>query len=189
MYGVWPGEWVFGQLAAIMGTGGGGGGGGGGEIQKIVMILKDMGKIIGGFLSSALVHSFASYCVSGGSIPDAMGEFYFFTENGGAVLLEEAVQMLVVRYRRREKRKSKRRQEGTAPPAVQTVIDLDSKRDDDSDDDDLRRWYDPYIGRIWFIAVILFSGRNFARGWVSSGLVREMAELGGKGIWGGGGDP
>ncbi|OAP65258.1 hypothetical protein AYL99_01230 [Fonsecaea erecta] len=38
-------------------------------------------------------------------------------------------------------------------------------------------WYDPIVGRIWWIVVLLWTGRNFARGWVKSGLVREMAFL------------
>ncbi|XXG96007.1 hypothetical protein Hte_002284 [Hypoxylon texense] len=38
-----------------------------------------------------------------------------------------------------------------------------------------RMWYDGWIGRIWWIMVVLGSGRNFARGWVKSGLVRETA--------------
>ena len=36
-------------------------------------------------------------------------------------------------------------------------------------------WYDGWVGRVWWICVLLFSGRNFARGWVNAGLVREMA--------------
>jgi hypothetical protein len=35
-------------------------------------------------------------------------------------------------------------------------------------------WYDGVVRRIWWIGVLLFSGRNFARGWVEAGLVREM---------------
>ena len=160
---------------------------------KTAIILKDVGKIAGGFLSSAVVHSFASYCVSGGSIPDAMGEFYFFTENGGAVLVEEAVQMLVRRYRRRregKRKKNKRRglkmdsSSSTTTLREEKEINVSATKDDDNDLDlHLSKWYDPHIGRIWFLGVILFSGRNFARGWVRSGLVREMAELG-KGVWG-----
>ena len=191
MYGVWPGEWVFGKLAAFMGVEGEREGG-----AKTAIILKDVGKIAGGFLSSAVVHSFASYCVSGGSIPDAMGEFYFFTENGGAVLFEEAIQMLVRRYRRRrreEKRKKIKRRElkmdsssSTTTLREEKEINVSATKDDDDDLDldlDLSKWYDPHIGRTWFLGVILFSGRNFARGWVRSGLVREMAELG-KGVRG-----
>lgn len=36
-------------------------------------------------------------------------------------------------------------------------------------------WYDAWIGRIWWFAAVVWSGREFARGWVKSGLVREMA--------------
>lgn len=38
-------------------------------------------------------------------------------------------------------------------------------------------WYDSIVGRVWWIIVLLWTGRNFARGWVKSGLVREMAFL------------
>ena len=38
-----------------------------------------------------------------------------------------------------------------------------------------KMWYDAWVGRIWWISVIFFSGRNLARGWVKAGLVREMA--------------
>ena len=38
-------------------------------------------------------------------------------------------------------------------------------------------WYDPIVGRIWWTSVLLWSGRNFARRWVNSGLVQEMAFL------------
>lgn len=41
----------------------------------------------------------------------------------------------------------------------------------------LERWYDGYVGRIWWISVLLLSGRNFARGWVNAGLVREMSAM------------
>ncbi|KPI43211.1 uncharacterized protein AB675_6861 [Cyphellophora attinorum] len=36
-------------------------------------------------------------------------------------------------------------------------------------------WYDAWIGRVWWIGVLLWTGRNFARGWVAAGLTREMA--------------
>lgn len=36
-------------------------------------------------------------------------------------------------------------------------------------------WYDAWIGRVWWITAIAWSGREFARGWVKSALVREMA--------------
>lgn len=35
--------------------------------------------------------------------------------------------------------------------------------------------YDAWIGRVWWISAVVWSGREFARGWVKSGLVREMA--------------
>ena len=38
-----------------------------------------------------------------------------------------------------------------------------------------RCWYDGYVGRTWWLTVLLGTGRNFARGWVKSGLVREIA--------------
>ncbi|KAI1095685.1 hypothetical protein F5B19DRAFT_440606 [Rostrohypoxylon terebratum] len=38
-----------------------------------------------------------------------------------------------------------------------------------------RMWYDGWVGRMWWITVLLGLGRNFARGWVKSGLVREIA--------------
>ncbi|KAJ9663853.1 hypothetical protein H2198_000613 [Neophaeococcomyces mojaviensis] len=36
-------------------------------------------------------------------------------------------------------------------------------------------WYDKWIGRAWWISAVVWSGREFARGWVKSGLVREMS--------------
>ena len=36
-------------------------------------------------------------------------------------------------------------------------------------------WYDAWVGRVWWIALLLTTGRNFARGWTKAGLVREMA--------------
>jgi hypothetical protein len=37
------------------------------------------------------------------------------------------------------------------------------------------QWYDAWIGRFWWIVLLLTTGRNFARGWTKAGLVREMA--------------
>lgn len=37
------------------------------------------------------------------------------------------------------------------------------------------QWWDGLVGRIWWICVLLVSGRSFARGWVDAGLVREMS--------------
>lgn len=36
-------------------------------------------------------------------------------------------------------------------------------------------WYDSWIGRAWWMTAVIWSGREFARGWVKSALVREMA--------------
>lgn len=36
-------------------------------------------------------------------------------------------------------------------------------------------WYDAWIGRTWWIVAVVWSGREFVRGWIKSGLVREMA--------------
>lgn len=39
------------------------------------------------------------------------------------------------------------------------------------------QWWDGMVGRLWWTCVLLVSGRSFARGWVDSGLVREMSGL------------
>lgn len=41
----------------------------------------------------------------------------------------------------------------------------------------LQRWYDPWIGRIWTVSVLLWSGQYFTKGWYDSGLVEEMVTL------------
>ena len=132
---------------------------------------KDAGKVTGGFLSSAFVHSFAAYCVSGGDVKDASGEFWFFAECGAAVILEEGVKLLVTKHRQRRNRNS------AAAREVAGVRDKGQKKE--AEPSSLTEWYDAWVGRTWFMAVILITGRNFARGWVGSGLVREMAEIGG----------
>ncbi|KAI5194978.1 hypothetical protein E4T38_09305 [Aureobasidium subglaciale] len=104
----------------------------------------DVGKVLGGFISSAFVHSFAVRSVLGGEWSRALGEAKFFAANGFAVVLEEGIRRQVLTWRKKR-------------------------------DLPLQMWYDSYIGRIWWITVLLFSGRNFARGWVNAGLVREMA--------------
>lgn len=38
-----------------------------------------------------------------------------------------------------------------------------------------RMWYDSWIGRVWWISAVVWTGREFARGWTKSALVREMA--------------
>ncbi|KAK4499540.1 hypothetical protein PRZ48_010056 [Zasmidium cellare] len=127
VWGVWPGEWVERKL-----------------LGKTADQRADVGKVLGVFLSSALVHSFAVRGTLGGTWADAAGEAKFFAWNGFAVVLEEVVKRVVRRWRR---------QSG----AKETM------------------WYDAYIGRIWWIGLLLTTGRNFARGWTKAGLVREMA--------------
>ena len=129
VYGVWPGEWIERKL-----------------FKKTADQPADIGKVLGGFLSSAFVHSFAVRGVVGGSWSDAAGEAKFFVLNGVAIVVEGGVKKAVVRWRQR-------------------CGNAESK------------WYDDWIGRAWWISVLLFSGRNFARGWTKAGLVREMAFL------------
>ena len=118
----------------------------------------DMGKVFGAFVSSAFVHSFAAHTVMAGW-SGAFGEAWFFAENGVAVVIEETVRRAVLAHRRMQKqqREQGRGKEGSV--------------------ESLYRWYDGFIGRIWWISVLLYSGRNFARGWVRAGLVREMTGL------------
>ena len=118
----------------------------------------DLGKVLGGFVSSAFVHSFAAHTVMGGW-DGAFGEAWFFAGNGLAVVIEEGVKRLVIRQRRTQKGSGKDQSNGG-----------DRK-------EDLGRWYDGIVGRIWWMSVLLYTGRNFARGWVTAGLVREMAGL------------
>lgn len=127
VWGVWPGEWVERKL-----------------LGKSPHQRADVGKVLGGFLSSAFVHSFSVRGVLAGNWSDATGEAKFFALNGVAVIFEEVVKRLVKRWR-----KSRGLRES--------------------------QWYDSWIGRVWWIAVLLTTGRNFARGWTKAGLVREMA--------------
>ena len=136
VYGVWPGEWIERQLA---GKGPGDG--------------ADVGKVLGGFVSSAFVHSFAAHTVMGGW-DGAYGEAWFFAGNGLAVVIEESVRRFVVSQRKTIKNTNEK-----SPPESSGV------------------WYDGLAGRVWWICVLLYTGRNFARGWVRAGLVREMAGL------------
>ncbi|PNS15776.1 hypothetical protein CAC42_4228 [Sphaceloma murrayae] len=129
VYGVWPGEWIE---RKIMGKG---------KEERA-----DVGKVVGGFLSSAFCHSFAVRGVLGGEWQRARGEAIFFAVNGFAVVIEEAVNRVVMAQRRKKGGR-------------------------------LDRWYDGYLGRIWWISLLLFTGRNFARGWVNAGLVREMSAM------------
>ncbi|KAM0715962.1 hypothetical protein Q7P37_008476 [Cladosporium fusiforme] len=127
VWGVWPGEWVERKVT------------GKGPNERA-----DVGKVLGGFLSSAFVHSFAVRGTLGGNWRDATGEAKFFALNGVAVILEEVVKTAVRRFR-----KSRGIKES--------------------------QWYDAWIGRVWWISLLLTTGRNFARGWTKAGLVREMA--------------
>lgn len=130
VYGIWPGEWLERKLTG-----------------KRSDEPADVGKVMGGFLSSALCHSFAVRGVLGGEWRRATGEASFFAVNGVAVVFEEGVKKIVMRARKKV------------------------------GDGKLERWYDVYVGRVWWICVLLVSGRDFARGWVNAGLVREMSAM------------
>ncbi|KAI7786138.1 hypothetical protein LA080_004522 [Diaporthe eres] len=84
VYGIWPCEWAERRL-----TGKGAG-------QRA-----DVGKVLGGFLSSAFCHSFAVRGVLGGEWARATGEAKFFAVNGVAVVVEEVVRGMVLGRRRR----------------------------------------------------------------------------------------
>lgn len=127
VYGVWPGEYLERKITG-----------------KRSDERADIGKVLGGFLSSAFVHSFAVRSVLGGDWSKATGEAKFFAVNGFAVVFEEGIKRAVRSWRKQREW-----------PA--------------------EMWYDAFIGRIWWIVTLLFSGRQFARGWVNAGLVREMA--------------
>ena len=131
VYGVWPGEWLE---RMVLGKG---------KDEQA-----DVGKVLGGFVSSAFVHSFAGWTVHGGDVDAASGEARFFAGCGLAVIVEEMVKRLVVRHRR-----------------------SNNKDGDDHIGQRLYRWYDGIVGRIWWISVLLYVGRNFARGWYVSSLV------------------
>ncbi|KUI72041.1 hypothetical protein VM1G_07739 [Cytospora mali] len=130
VYGIWPGEWLERKLTGKRGD-----------------EPADVGKVMGGFLSSALCHSFAVRGVLGGEWRRATGEAVFFGVNGVAVVIEEVVKNVVMKARKK------------------------------TGDGGLERWYDGYVGRVWWICVLLVSGRDFARGWVNAGLVREMSAM------------
>ena len=136
VYGVWPGEWIE---RKIMGRG---------KQQPA-----DVGKVVGAFMSSAFVHSFASWTVQGGVVRDALGEARFFAGCGVAVVVEEVIKRIVTRKRGQLKKQEDQKGQGLG----------------------LTRWYDGVIGRIWWVCILLYTGRNFARGWINAGLVREMA--------------
>jgi len=127
VWGVWPGEWLERKL-----------------LGKRADQPADVGKVIGAFGSSALVHAFSVRGVLAGRWSDAAGEMRFFLLNGVAVVVEGVVQQLVKMGRRKMGWREK-------------------------------MWYDAWIGRVWWMGAVIWSGREFARGWVKSGLVREMS--------------
>lgn len=129
VYGVWPGEWLERKLTG-----------------KRHDQPADVGKVLGGFGSSAFVHAFSVRGVLKGEWAMAAGEAKFFALNGLAVVVEGMVIRVVRGLRKRKEWPSE-------------------------------MWYDAWVGRVWWIAVLLLTGRNFARGWVKAGLVREMAFL------------
>lgn len=134
VYGIWPCEWLERKLTG-----------------KAPDQPADVGKVLGGFLSSAFCHAFAVRGVLGGEWARATGEANFFAVNGVAVVVEEVVRGAVLGRRRR------------------------AAGGGGGGGSRLERWYDGYVGRAWWICVLLLSGRNFARGWVNAGLVREMS--------------
>lgn len=127
VFGVWPGEWLERKLTS-----------------KRADEPADIGKVLGGFGSSAFVHAFSVRGALKGNWWMAAGEAKFFALNGVAVVVEGAFMRAV---------RALRKQRGWPR----------------------EMWYDAYVGRAWWITVILWTGRNFARGWVKAGLVREMA--------------
>ncbi|RVX72076.1 hypothetical protein B0A52_04674 [Exophiala mesophila] len=87
VYGVWPGQWIERKLR-----------------RKRPDEPADIGKVLGGFLSSAFVHSFSVRCVLGGDWLSALGEAKFFALNGIAVVLEEGIKRIVRSHRKRNNR-------------------------------------------------------------------------------------
>lgn len=102
----------------------------------------DVGKIVGAFFISGVVHAAAGISINGGHASQTF-EWLFFWCSGIAVIIEETVQRVVLRNR--------------TPP--------------------LHRWYDPWVGRVWTLTVLLWSGQYFTKGWYDSGLVEEMVTL------------
>ena len=139
VYGVWPGEWVGRKLCRVFRIDSDGGTG---------AAVVDVGKVLGAFASSAIVHALAGRVVLGGKPWGGSGEAIFFISNGVAVIVEEGVKKFVMQRR---------------------------KRTDGKENGGLERWYDGVVGRIWWVSVLLYSGRNFARGWTEAGLITEMA--------------
>ena len=167
-----------------------------GRNDSIDTAVLDTGKVLGAFASSALVHALAGHAVLGGRKWAGEGEFVFFMENGLAVVFEEAVIRAVKTLRRQQYHHQKKQDGlksnktgGNATRGVNADEYDQHKREEkeneehNGDPNDLgdseieSRWYDAIIGRIWWMSVLAFTGRNFARGWTEAGLVREMAFL------------
>lgn len=102
----------------------------------------DVGKVLGAFFISGIVHASAGISINGGR-PSETFEWLFFWCSGIAVIVEEAVQRLVHKLR------------GDRRP----------------------RWYDAWVGRVWTVTVLLWSGQYFTRGWFDSGLVEVSREV------------
>ena len=117
----------------------------------------DVGKVLGAFASSAFVHSFAGHTVVPGGWRNASGEAWFFCENAIAVIVEEGVRRYVLQKRKRASKQSQ------------------TSKTDALKGTDLEKWYDGIVGRIWWVSILLYTGRNFARGWTLAGLVKEMS--------------
>ena len=84
MYGVWPGQWIERKITG-----------------KTSLEPADLGKVLGGFLSSAFVHSFSVRSVLAGDWYKARGEAIFFATNGIAVVVEELIIRTVRAYRKK----------------------------------------------------------------------------------------
>ena len=127
VYGVWPGEMVERAL-----------------LRKSADEPADVGKVLGAFLSSGVVHSLAGYTVVPGGLPRASAELWFFVENGIAVIVEESVRRIVIQSRKKTDQSQRQGDQVSAPT--------------------VHRWYDLIVGKVWWIFVLLYTGRNFARG-------------------------
>ena len=136
IFGSWPGEWVERTLTG-----------------KRKEEAADVGKVMGAFVCSAFVHSFAGHTVVPGGWKNASGEAWFFCANAVAVVVEEVVRRYVLQMRKKGS----------------------EKNTDAGHEDSLERWYDSILGRIWWLSILMYTGRNFARGWALAGLVREMS--------------
>ena len=125
VYEVWPGGWI--------------------EKSKGLDKPADVGKVLGGFLSSAFVHGSANLTVHKSNIEAAFGEAEFFTGCEIVVILEELGKRFVMNYR----------QGRTANGKGFTGHGLERLNDGD-------------VGKIWWSSALLYVSRNLARGWYVS---------------------